>query len=140
MPDAHSNTMSADAATGRDAHGNPITGDRSTTELYDRAVDRLLRYDPEVLELVGQLAGGTTPMAQAFVAYLHLMSTDAADLPTARACASALAAARPNEREALHGRAIESWAAGDWVGAARLLDEVLFRWPTDLLALLLGHQ
>ena len=31
-----------------DGHGNPMTGDAATIELYDRAVDRLVRFHPEV--------------------------------------------------------------------------------------------
>ena len=45
-----------------------------------------------------------------------------------------------NDREQLHGEAIGAWLAGDWIGAGDLLDEVLYRWPTDLLALTIAHQ
>ena len=40
----------------------------------------------------------------------------------------------------MHEAAISSWIAGDWAGAARRLDDLLQRWPADLLALLVGHQ
>ena len=54
---------------------------------YDRAIDRLVRFHPEAVDLAGELAGAAdpAPMAHALTAYLHLMSTDAADLATARA-------------------------------------------------------
>ena len=72
---------------GKDAHGNPMTGTSASIELYDRAIDRFLRFHPDVVELAGQLTAEDepTPMALALMAYLHLTSTDADDLPTARA-------------------------------------------------------
>ena len=30
--------------------------------------------------------------------------------------------------------------AGDWHGTARRLDDILLRWPADLLGLVVGHQ
>ena len=66
-----------------DQHGNPFTGDADAVELYDQALDRLLRYHPEVVETTFRLVGEypDVPMAHALVAYLHLTSTDAPDLP-----------------------------------------------------------
>jgi tetratricopeptide (TPR) repeat protein len=45
-----------------------------------------------------------------------------------------------NHREQAHATAIEAWLGGDWHGAAAHLDDLLSQWPSDLLALLLGHQ
>ena len=36
--------------------------------------------------------------------------------------------------------AIGAWLGGDWGGAARRLDDLLVRWPSDVLALMFGHQ
>jgi hypothetical protein len=125
-----------------DAHGNPMTGDGDTIALYDRAIDRFLRFHPEVIDLATELAtqDAPVPMAHALVAYLHLMSTDPDDLETVRDAVDALDVSGGNEREQHHARAIRAWADGDWHGAARHLDSLLDRWPTDLLALMLGHQ
>ena len=79
-------------------------------------------------------------MAHALIAYLHLMSTDPDDLTTARDAYEALVAGAGNERERAHAAAIGAWLAGDWGGAARRLDDLLVRWPTDVLALMFGHQ
>ncbi|HEY0520690.1 MAG TPA: tetratricopeptide repeat protein [Ilumatobacteraceae bacterium] len=120
-----------------------MTADIATIELYDRAIDRFLRFHPDVVALAGALSPDgerAAPMASALLAYLHLMSTDAGDVPVARAAVDALGSAHPNERERAHGRAIEAWIAGDWHGAAVLLDDLLTMWPTDLLALMIGHQ
>ena len=127
---------------GRDAHGNPMSGDPATVALYDRAMDRYVRFHPDIVELAAELvaAESPAPMALALVAYLHLSSTDTPDLVAARELHGGLAASLANERERLHGVAIGRWLAGNWEGAARTLDEVLLRWPTDLLALMLGHQ
>jgi tetratricopeptide (TPR) repeat protein len=125
-----------------DAHGNPMTGDAATIALYDRAVDQLVRYHPDVVDLAIELgsADSPVPMAHALTAYLNLMSTDADDVDAARTAWQALASTSANEREQLHAAAIGAWVAGDWSGAARRLDELLQRWPTDVLALQLGHQ
>lgn len=125
-----------------DAHGNPMSASRESAALYNRAVDALLRYGAGLLEHAGALAehAADVPMAQAMLAYLSLSTTDVPDLPAARGCLEALRALPKNERETMHAAAIAAWLAGDWVGASDCLDEVLQRWPADLLALLFGHQ
>jgi hypothetical protein len=130
--------------SGVDAHGNPMTADGQTIGLYDHALDRLVRYHPDIVDLAGELtdgdAGAGAPMAWALMAYLHLMSTDADDLPGARAAWEALSRAESNDREQAHAAAIGAWLDGGWHEAASLLDDLLSVWPTDLLALMLGHQ
>jgi tetratricopeptide (TPR) repeat protein len=125
-----------------DAHGNQMTGDRDTIELYDRAIDRLVRFHPDVVELAGELTSTdvVAPMASALGAYLNLMSTDADDLAAARAASESLSGIESNERERAHAAAIRAWLHGNWNEAASLLDDLLNRWPTDLLALMIGHQ
>jgi hypothetical protein len=119
-----------------------MTGDADTIALYDRTIDRLVRFHPEVVDLATDLASAESPapMAHAVMAYLHLMSTDADDLATARDASAALSNAACNEREQMHADAIRAWSGGDWSGAARRLDDLLQRWPTDVLALMIGHQ
>ena len=43
--------------TSRDAHGNPMTGDAATIERYDLAIDRLVRFHPDAVDLAVELAG-----------------------------------------------------------------------------------
>src|SRR3954463_10539624 len=118
-----------------------MTGTTDAIALYDTAIDRLIRFHPDVVALAGQLtATEPVPMASALFAYLNLMSTDADDLATARLSGRTLAEASTNERERVHASAIGAWLDGDWHGASRQLDELLARWPTDVLALMLGHQ
>lgn len=135
-------TDTVTAAGGLDGHGNPMTGDRDTVGRYDAAVDQLLRFSPAVLDTVGAMVADepAAPMGDAFGAYLHLSSTDPNGLATARARHTSMTGAALNERERLHARAIGAWSDGGWADAAAILDEVLVRWPTDVLALIMGHQ
>jgi tetratricopeptide (TPR) repeat protein len=124
-----------------DANGNATSGTSDAVARYEAALDLLLRYHPDVVAAAEGLAttDSTLPMGQAFVAYLSLMSTDVPDLAGAREAAAALNALPLNERESAHAAAIDAWLDGKWHAAARILDELLVRWPTDTLALLMGH-
>jgi hypothetical protein len=79
-------------------------------------------------------------MAHALNAWLHLLGTEPAGLPVARA---SLGAAKPlpaNDRERGHLRAIELLTDGHWREAARVLEDVTAAHPLDTLALQAGHQ
>lgn len=127
-----------------DAHGNPTAGPPDAIARCDRALDRLLRLRTDVVPAASSLVRDApdVPMAQALWAYLMLSSTDAADVAAARRSVDALGAlaGRWGPREGGHHRALEAWAAGDWRRAAAMLDDLLIEWPTDLLALMMGHQ
>jgi hypothetical protein len=127
---------------GLDVHGNAMTGSTDTIGLYDRAIDRLIRFHPDVVDLSGELLGDgdPVPMASALYAYLNLMSTDADDLAAARSAWQQLNDTPANDRERAHTAAIGAWLDGEWHGASAQLDELLTQWPTDVLALMLGHQ
>jgi len=122
--------------------GIEMTGDADASALYERAIACLLRFDPQVLDLATQLASADdpVPMAHVLMAYLHLMGTDPDDLATARTAYESLRNAGGNERERAHAEAIGAWLDGDWIGAQRRLEDLLVRWPTDVLALFIGHQ
>src|SRR3954469_17785216 len=91
---------------GADAHDNPMTGTTDAIALYDKAIDRLIRFHPDVVDLAGQLtATEPVPMASGLFAYLTLMSTDADDLATARMSWQALTDVKVNERERAHADA-----------------------------------
>ena len=125
-----------------DEHGNPVSGTAEAVALYDRTVDRLARFHVDVLALTGELTEQHPEFAlgHAVAAYLSLDSTDPDELPAARQAAGRLRYTAGNDRERAHLAAIDAWSAGDWHGAARILDDLLIRWPTDLLALVFGHQ
>lgn len=125
-----------------DQHSNPTSGSAEAIGLYDTAIDDLLAYRPAVLDHLATFANdhADLPMGLIMTAYLHLTSTDPRDLEVARATAASLAELPCNDRERAHLTAVRAWVGGDWIGASRLLDELLIRWPTDMLALLVGHQ
>jgi hypothetical protein len=124
-----------------DTHGNPITGSAEAVSAYGDAIGHWLRYSPSVIDAVATLARDpdALPLGQALMAYLCLSSTDAPDVTTARACATRLSSLPLNDRERAHCSAIEAWSDGRWHQAAGILDDLLVRWPTDALALLMGH-
>ncbi len=125
-----------------DQHGVPMSGSASAVAVYDQALDRLLRFHPDVVTHAGTLTTDhpDVAMGHALVAYLHLMSTDPADLATASVAAASLRERATHARELGHAAAVAAWLEGDWVGAAACLDDTLRRWPSDLLALAIGHQ
>ncbi len=125
----------------RDQHGLSLAAASDAAQLYDRALDRLLRYHPDLVPLATQLSEehGDAAMSNAFVAYLHLSSTARPDADVARAAWEAMAATPMGPREQAHHAAIGAWVRGDWHGAGRILDGLLERWPADLLALMYGH-
>ena len=135
-------TITTGPTTAADEHGNPTTGPAEAVERYDAAIDRLVRYHVDVVDLMTRLAADhpNFAMGQALAAYLNLMSTDARDLDTVRDHAAALHAAARHDRETAHATAIDAWLDGEWHRAARRLDDLLIEWPTDVLALMIGHQ
>lgn len=124
-----------------DLHGNPASGSAEAVDAYGDAVSLLLRYHPGIVDAAGALVAdpAALPMGQGLMAYLCLSSTDAPDVAAARACAATMATLPLNDRERAHLAAIEAWADGRWHGAARVLDDLLVQWPTDVLALMMGH-
>lgn len=125
-----------------DAHGNPVSGTHDGIGRYDAALDRLLRFHPDVLGLTASLLEDEPelPMGHVLSAYLCLTSTDARDLADAHGAADNLRDLTCNDREAAHSQAIDCWLGGDWHAASQALDALLQQWPADLLALMVGHQ
>ena len=105
-----------------DEHRNPMSGPAEAVALYDRAIDRMLRYNPEVVDLATTLAEqhADVPMTGALLAYLHLTSTDEPDVAVAAGALEGMAAIPMNEREQAHHDAIAAWVGGDWIGASRI--------------------
>ncbi|WP_433544199.1 tetratricopeptide repeat protein (plasmid) [Streptomyces sp. CA-294286] len=130
--DRHRLTMSD---TGRDA-----------AEHYERAVDALLFFRPEVTDRATDVlrASPGSPMGHVLHAYLAVLGTEQAQAAAARApfarFRAALDDARTTARERLHLAAAGACLDGDLHGAARLLDELSVGWPRDALALAAGHQ
>jgi hypothetical protein len=120
---------------GLDAHGNPVTGPSDAVSRYDAAIDHLVRFHVDVVDQMSTLADDhpTFAMGQALAAYLHLMSSDPNDLEPAKVFVTGTTENAANPRELAHAAAVTAWAAGDWHGAARLLDDLLVEWPAAAL-------
>ena len=127
--------------TRTDTHGNPTSGPQDAVDRYDDAVGHLLAYHAQLVVAATALATDEPdfPMGQILGAYLTLTTSDQRDVAGAIEVAAHLDTLTLNDREAAHRAAIGTWLAGDWHGAARRLDELLIRWPTDLLGLVVGH-
>lgn len=131
----------------KDQHGNAVsTASKAALKLYDQAVDELALFTANPLE-TAERAVAADPgflLGHVLKGYLRLLSTELGDAIVAREVMVDLRAllpeARPNDREALHVKALGLWAAGDMAGAGSVLGALSIRWPRDLLALLVGHQ
>ncbi len=129
-----------------DARGLSMSGSAEAGERYDHAIDRLVRFQPEVAD-AGEAAVAADPgcvMARVFCAYLALMSTEEGAVADAREALGGLhagdmgAAMLPRERA--HVGAVERWIGGDMTGAGAMLGGISVEYPRDLLALSVGHQ
>ena len=134
--------MPTESISSTDQHGLAMTAPSDGIALYDATLSHLLPYDAGLLDLLGRLNEEHPDMAMTHVmtGYLTLTSTDQPDVAGAAEAVTQLRAISMNEREAAHERALAAWVGGDWHGASARLDDLLQRWPADLLALLVGHQ
>jgi hypothetical protein len=127
----------------QDAHGHTLTGaDARAAEQFDAACALLRCYagDPMAPALAAAAQAPGMPMAQALIAYLHLLGTEPAGRESARAAHAAAAALPASEREAQHVAAVDALVRGRWHDAGLILEDLSARWPRDLLALQVGHQ
>jgi hypothetical protein len=108
---------------------------RAAVDHFDRAVDALLHFRPEMLEEASEAARADPRCAMAAVleAYLRLLSTGPADAAEARARLSAFrdvaGGRRFLPREEAHLAAAQAWASGDIHGASRVLRAVAREHP-----------
>jgi hypothetical protein len=130
-----------------DGRGLEMRGSAAAVGAYDRAIDHLIRFQPEVMDVTAEAAEDRgCVLAGVLGAYLALMSTEAGAVAGAgEALAAAPAFDGPGAaslvpRERAHLAAARRWAAGDMTGAGALLAEISVRWPRDLMALAVGHQ
>lgn len=129
----------------KDFTGLPVTvHSASALQHYDQALASLARFADPGAQLAAMLETESEFwMAHVFAAHLALWSSDRDDLPAAQqhlARLGALDAGLVNARERLHLGVLQAWVGGELHRASRLLDALLVRYPTDLLALLSGHQ
>lgn len=127
-----------------DARGLNLTGAAEAVAAYDRALDHLIRFQPEVVDAAAAAVAADPDcvMANVLCAYLALMSTEESAIAGARQALDGVRAdhAALIPRERAHLAAAERWVAGDMTGAGDMLSEISVEYPRDLLALAVGHQ
>lgn len=125
-----------------DIRGLTLTGATAASlPHYEAAVEELSLYSGDPVATV-DMALAESPdfvMAQALRAYLHLLGTEPAGLPVARAALDAANTAPATARERGHLAAIEHLVEGRWHAASRVLEDVAIDNPHDLIALQVGH-
>lgn len=127
----------------KDALGLALSGANAASLVaYQQALDafKCFRGDPASLADQAIAASPGMTMAHVLKAWLHLLGTEPAGLPVARAACAAAEGLPANERERMHLQAARLLADGHWYEAGRLLEDLTLLYPLDLLALQAGHQ
>jgi tetratricopeptide (TPR) repeat protein len=123
-----------------------MTGSAEAGRRYDQAIDHLIRFQSEVVDVAAAAAAADPRcvLAKVSCAYLALMSTEESATAGAR---DALEGLHANDmqtamlpRERAHVAAAECWISGDMAGAGEQLGRISVEYPRDLLALAVGHQ
>jgi tetratricopeptide (TPR) repeat protein len=126
-----------------DIRGHPLTGATETALLrYEEAAEQLVLFhgDPVATIDAALAEAPDFVMAHALRAWLHLLGTEAAGLPAARAALTAASKVAATPREKAHLAAIEHLIEGRWAAASRALEDIAIEHPRDLLAIQVGHQ
>jgi len=122
-----------------DIRGLPTTGlDAAQLEHYETLLTDIYTYRPGVQGQVDALLRGAPGFVLGHVLRGYALMTDGlrSGLPEARrylAQAQALAAGA-TERERLHIQALQAWVEGRGEQRLQALEDILARWPLDLLA------
>lgn len=123
----------------KDRFGLETRGDPEAVSALEQAVGALFAMQPEAMGFLKTAASDPDcALGRMLGAYLGLMSSERG--PGAAGLARMGEIAPADAREAAHLAVIRAWAAGDWSGASRRLDDLLEAWPTDPIALNAGHQ
>jgi hypothetical protein len=126
-----------------DRQGHRLSGaSAAAVEAYDQAAHELLCMVEDPVASVERALAASPRMVMAHVlkAWLNLLGTEPAALPTARAALAAAASLPADARERDHVAAAQALAEGRWREAARRLEDLSFDHPRDTLALQAGHQ
>lgn len=117
---------------------------RDALELFNSALTDLCFFRnpiPKVIDLLK--IEPSFVMGQVLNAHANLWTTDKDDaIWSVQSCQAIekLDHSSLTTRERMHIAATQAWVSGDLPQASRLLDEILIQHPTDILALLSGHQ
>jgi tetratricopeptide (TPR) repeat protein len=127
----------------RDLQGLPLSGASARSlDHYETALNSLRCFigDPIAAANAAIEADPGFVMAHVFKGYVYGLSTEAAAMPIAKACAEAAAALPATAREQAHAAALSHLAEGRWHRAGQALEDIAIEFPQDALALQAGHQ
>lgn len=126
----------------KDTLGNPLSGALpSSVQHYEWALQQFQCYCCDPLATI-ETACAERPdfvMGRVLHAWLHLLGTEPAGWPVARADLEQARQWPSNAREQAHLRAIARLIDGHWHGARRVLEDLNLDYPLDGLGLLAGH-
>ncbi len=126
----------------KDELGNSVSGaGAAAMETYARALHEFQCYIGDPVATIDEALASSPDfvMAHAVRAYLHLVGTEPAALPVARAAYEAARKLPANPRERAHLDAIGGLLDGEWQAAGRVLEDLAIDFPHDTLALQVGH-
>ena len=128
--------------THKDQLGNVMSGaGGAALEHYHQALHELQCYIGDPVGSVDKALEASPAFAMGHVlrGYLHLLATESAGMPAARAAHAAANALSVTARERAHIEAIRFLIEGHWHEAGRILEDVAIDHPCDVLALQAGH-
>jgi hypothetical protein len=127
----------------RDVRGHALSGANEISAAhYSKALRELNLYSADPVASV-DAAIAESPgfvMVHALRAWLHLLGTEPAGIPVARANLEIASRLGGTTQEKGHLAAIGHLAEGRWHDASRVIEDVAIEHPRDLLALQVGHQ
>jgi hypothetical protein len=130
------------ATTTRDSLGNALTGaSPAARDAYGEALHQFQIFAGDPVASVDRALADSPGfvMGHALRAWLHLLGTEPAGTPVARAALEAARALPASAQEKGHLAALGHLVEGDWWAASRTIEDVAIENPRDALALQAGH-
>ena len=127
----------------KDCRGHRLTGaTEKSLPHYETALRELNLFINDPVASVDKAIAESPDfvMAHALKAWLHLLGTEPAGIPVARAARDAAWKLPAMAQEQGHLTAIGHLIDGRWHAAAQVMEDVAIECPRDLLALQVGHQ
>ncbi|MEY6433000.1 tetratricopeptide repeat protein [Thioalkalicoccus limnaeus] len=128
--------------TRNDALDLPMSGaGPAAADLYQQALHEFQCYRGDPVATTEQTVGQSPAFILAHVlhAYLHLLGTEPDGFAVARADLEAAQTLPSTARERAHLAAVQHLVDSEWQMASRVLEDLTIEYPTDILALQIGH-
>src|SRR5262245_45819456 len=127
----------------RDSRGHVLSGATAqSAPHYEAAVRQFSLFMGDPVATIDQAIAASPDfvMAHALRAWLHLLGTEPAGIPVARAALAMTGGLPATAQEKGHLAAIAHLLDGRWHAASAMLEDISIDYPRDLLALQAGHQ